>query len=260
MKNSLIKYSNKKDIILQSAWNMLSNNSQQSYQGDLNLFFDFVKKDLPKIDQKDIIDFIIFLQKKGYKNSTINRKIASISKLFTVYVIAGVLPINPVDIARKFSKLNFKIIKSNRSYLTLQNIKDCLKARHKNQSDNDIYFIIKFLAKTGLRISELLNIKLEDIQDINIKIQKIRISGKGRKERFITIEKKFTNEIFNHFKDRKNNQKNFLFWSPTGKKYNRSWVYSVLKKRFKESINMNVTPHMLRHFYATYKIVHEKKI
>jgi integrase/recombinase XerD len=254
MTTSLTKYTNKENMIVQSSWDMLSENSKKSYQSDLNVFFDFVKKDLTKIDQADIINYVLFLQKQGYKNATINRKISSVSKMFSVYQVVGAIKVNPVDLARKSGRLNFKVVRSNRSQLTLQNIKDCLSAKHTTRSDHDVAIMIRFLAKTGLRISELIGIELKDIQQIDKKTMKIRIVGKGKKERFVTIEKKFIDEIIKHFKHDK-----LLFCSPGREKYNRSWVWQVLKDRFKNTVGVKVSPHSLRHFYATYKIVTQGK-
>lgn len=254
MKTSLTKYTNKENIIVQSSWDILSENSKKSYKSDLDLFFDFVKKDLREINQKDIIDFVLFLQSKNYKNATINRKIASVSKLFNVYMVAGVVSVNPVDVARKSGRLTFKIVKSNISFLTLKNIQDCIKANSVSQADRDIVFMIRFLGKTGLRISEMLTIELIDIEQINAKTVRIRIFGKGKKERFITIEKKFIEKMKKHF-----NHEKLLICTKKNKKYNRSWVWEVLQKRFKRTVDIKVHPHMLRHFFATHKIVVEKQ-
>lgn len=253
MTTSLTKYSNKENIIVQSSWDILSENSKKSYKSDMDMFFEFIKKDLQLVNQKDIIDYVLFLQEKNYKNASINRKIASVSKMFSVYLVAGVLKVNPVDLARKSGRLNFKVVRSNRSQLTLQNIKDCIGAKHVSRSDEDISIMIKFLAKTGLRISELINIELENIEQIDKKTMRIRIMGKGRKERFITIEKKFIDSIGKRFK-----HDELLFCTSNGEKYNRSWVWEVLSKRFKRSVGVKVSPHSLRHFYATYKIVTQK--
>lgn len=251
---NLTKYSNREEMIVQSSWDILSENTKASYKSDLDIFFDFVQKGLTDINQKDIIDFVHFLQSKNYKNATINRKIASVSKLFTVYMIAGVILANPVDLARKSGKLTFRIVKSSRSFLTLQNVRDCVKASHTSTSDRDISLMVKLFAETGIRVSELINIKLNDITDIDKKYVNIHILGKGNVERNRPAPRAFIEKlkkIYSH--------ETYLFCTVHRKKYHRSWAYAVLRKRFKRVCGLEkIGPHKLRHFWATYKIVVEK--
>jgi len=251
--SKLVKYNPQTDLI-ESSWNMLSENSKAGYKSDLAMFYGFVGKNIPDVTASDIIAYVQHLREQKYKNSTINRKLASVSKTFNIHHIAGLIKTNPVELARQSGKLSFKTMRSNRSVLTLQNVKDCINAKDISQADKFAKIMIKFLAKTGLRISEMLNIELRDIEDINQKTVKIRILGKGKKERFITIEKKFIVEIKNIFK-----HDTLLFCTVHNNKFNRRYVWELVYDRFYRTIKIHVHPHMLRHFYATYKIVVEKK-
>ena len=119
------------------------------------------------------------------------------------------------------------------------------------------YTIINLLYATGLRVSELINLKLNQI---NFEEFKIRCFGKGSKERIVyfsenTCEllKKYINNERNSLKiDPKND---ILFLSKTGNKLNREDIYSMITKRAKyANINKDVSPHTLRHTFATHLV------
>ena len=252
-KTALIKHTRQTDLI-SSSWDLLSPETQTAYKSDLDMFFAFVKKNIPDVTAGDVIGYIAHLRSQKYKNSTINRKVASVSKMFKVYMLAGQIKYNPVELARETGKLSFKIIRSQRSPLLLEEIHKCITAKSVNRSVAHAAVMIKFLAKTGLRISEMLNIELRDMENLDSKTVKIRILGKGKKERFITLEKKFIESIKKQFA-----HESLLFCTVHGEKYNRRYVWRLITERFMRSVGLKVHPHMLRHFYATYKIVTEKK-
>lgn len=254
MTTSLTKHTPTQTGLIQTAWDALSDATKTAYDSDLKPFYAFINKPINEVTPKDIVAFRDHLRSHKYKNATINRKIASISKLFNVYVMAGALKHNPVEMARQYSKLTSKVIRSQRSSLTLQNIKDCVDARHISEADRRCAYMIKFLAKTGLRVSEMVNIEYSDISDMNDKICRIRILGKGSKERFITIDKQFIDELKSVFVNNTD-----LFYSAKNRKYSRKSVHRLIKERFKRTVNINVHPHSLRHFFITHKIVVEKK-
>lgn len=255
MKDKEIQKYQKSEIdIKQTAWNSLSKESQNSYSFDFKLFFDFIKKSAQDVTANDILKYIDYLRDNNYKNSTINRKISSLSKLFKVMKAAGEIKENPVDILKQFKNISFKTNKEVRISLTIEELKTAVK----NPSANDkwIVVIIKMLAKTGLRISELTGIKNDDIEKYDDKNFVIRIVGKGNKERFIFIENKFLQTIRKQYPEKGSE---YLFYNNRLGRLDRRRLWSEIKRFFLKKIGKRVHPHMLRHFFATHKINTEKQ-
>lgn len=253
-KNEVQIYKKNEIDIKKTAWNSLSVESQKAYNSDFNLFFDFIKKDAKKIIANDILLYIEHLRKKGYKNSSINRKIASLSKMFKVMIITGEINKNPVDELKQFKNISFKINREVKSSLTMEDIKKAIT--YAGKEDKKIVLIIRILAKSGLRISEMINIKNKDIEKHDRYNYIIRIIGKGRKERFIFIENIFLKEIKKVFPDKISK---YLFYNTLGKPLDRKNIWLQIKDFFFKKIGKNVHPHMLRHTYITQKISVEKQ-
>jgi integrase/recombinase XerD len=117
--------------------------------------------------------------------------------------------------------------------------------------------IIRFLAKTGLRISEFTGIKNKDIIDYDPKNKQVRITGKGKKERFIFIENEFYREIKSIYPD--NDKVEFLFYTIRLHRYDRKVLWKQIKNEFWRKAEIKVHPHLLRHFFATHKIHVERQ-
>lgn len=243
--------------IKKAAWMSLSRESQSAYSHDYKLFFNFVKKDAKDVTASDVLRFIEYLEKNNYKNSSINRKTASLSKFFKVMVMAKEITINPIDVLKQFKKISRPVDKSINISLTLQDIKTTIKIdKNSNIQERKMSLIIKTLAMTGLRISEFINIKNCDITDFDNENQIISIIGKGRKERKIYLENDFIKEIKTIYPEKK--EMPYLFYTLRMHKYNRKVLYKQINEKFKDKIGKNVHPHLLRHHYITHKISIEK--
>jgi len=262
MKNEIIKYSkneidNKKD----AAWSVLSENTQKAYQYDYNLFFDFMmhyllKKNISDVNEKDIYEFIRHLENNEYKHATINRKIASLSKMFSVLVLAGEIEKNPVEELKKIKNLNFQTSKEVHISLALQDIKKAIKNNKSSTLQyKRISLIIKTLATTGLRVTELINIKHKDLITFENNIFSARIIGKGKKERYVYIHKDLYDEILKLWSF----DNDYIFYNKNNDKYCRKHLWREVKKRFKDVIGQDIWPHLLRHFFITHKISIEKQ-
>jgi site-specific recombinase XerD len=252
MTTALTTTNNNTDLV-KSSWDALSVNTRQAYQTDFDQFIKFVKKDFVAVQPDDILKYVKYLRERGLKNSTINRKIASISKLFMVYVQAGKMGINPVALVRTMRGTSYKTQRNVKSSIDLKTLKKALD-RPKGE-DVKTVLITRFLAKTGCRISEALTAKRSDIVPHSKKNYKIMVFGKGRKERHVFIDKKFKDEIYKNFPE---NALDLLFISERGRQINRSSFYSVMVNFFKRKTGLHINPHKLRHFYATHKIYKEK--
>lgn len=261
MSKELQKYNpNKNELasIKKAAWDVLSLSSQAAYQNDFDLFFNFIKKSPEEITPNDILAYVKHLESKEYKNATINRKISSISKMFNILKIAGEVKSNPVDVLRTLKNISRKTSRAVKVALTVDDVRKAVKlTRCASMQEHRMSLIIRFLAKTGLRISEFTGIKNKDIIDYDPKNKQVRITGKGKKERFIFIENEFYREIKSIYPD--NDKVEFLFYTIRLHRYDRKVLWKQIKNEFWRKAEIKVHPHLLRHFFATHKIHVEKQ-
>lgn len=247
---------NKEIQIKNTAWQSLSAATQRSYTADYKLFFKIIKKNPTQVVASDVLDFIKYLEKNGYKNSSINRKIASLSKMFRVMALAGEIKNNPVEILKQFQNVSFKTSKGVQIALTMQDIKTVTKiTKATSAHDQKTIIFIRVLASTGMRVSECINIKHEDIRAFNDKIYIVRIVGKGKKERKIYIGADLLRDVKKVFPD----ENQYLFYTRSGARYDRKNVWADVHEIFQRKIGKDVHPHTLRHWYATHMISIEKK-
>ena len=113
--------------------------------------------------------------------------------------------------------------------------------------------IVELLYSAGIRVSELVNLKLKNL---DLKQQIIKVFGKGSKERIVPINKKCINILKKYLKKRelialKFDSEDFLFLNEKGKKITRQYVYNIIKKQGTK-IHKSISPHTLRHSYATH--------
>ncbi len=252
-------YNNNTNLdIKRAAWSALSPESKSAYQSDFNLFFNFIKKEPKAVTANDILSYIEYLEKNGYKNSSINRKVASLSKMFRILVMAHEIKTNPVQVLKEIKKVSRTTSKEVRISLTLADIKKATNINNFNSDqERKLSLIIKTLAMTGLRISELINIRNGDITDHDSGNKKIRIMGKGKKERYIYLDNDFIKQIRNVFPYTK--PIDFLFYNSRNTSYDRRILWKQIKDFFQKKIHKDVHPHLLRHFFATHKINIEKQ-
>lgn len=117
--------------------------------------------------------------------------------------------------------------------------------------------VVELLYSAGVRVSELVNLELKNV---DLKTNLIKVFGKGSKERIIPINKKCSDILKKYLKKReiiafKYNSKPYFFLEENGKKITRQKVYKIIKKLGRE-INKNISPHTLRHTFATHLLEH----
>jgi integrase/recombinase XerD len=243
--------------IKDAAWKSLSQESQKSYGYDYKLFYEVIKKDPKDITATDIQQYIKYLEDNNYKNNSISRKIASLSKMFRVMVMAGEIRINPIEVLKQFQRISFKTSKSVQIALTMRDIKTVTKTDKETPAkDRKTIIIIRVLASTGMRISECINIKNEDIREFDADTYIVKILGKGKKERKIYLSSNLLQDIKKVFPD---GNSIYLFYTGVMTRCNRRNLWKAVNEIFGRKIGKSVHPHSLRHWFATYKISIEKK-
>lgn len=199
-----------------------------------------------------IRNWITVLVDEGLSNRSINRKISSIKAYYKFLVKVQDLSISPLSKHRAL-KVKKKIqipfsVEEIESVLFLNNEFDYTSVRNK--------LIIELLYSTGIRRSELINLKLCDV-DFNQ--NQIKVLGKRNKERYIPLLTNVQDSIrlFLGFRDKIKLTKNseYLFLTKKGKKIYNNLVYRVVKSYFKDvSSKVKRSPHILRHSFATHLI------
>ena len=226
----------------------LSKNTILAYESDLVALFDYFFEqqieDLENIKRKDFSSYTKFLAKNELNPSTITRKIASIKGFFKYLCHKRIIKTNPT-ISINSPKLPKRLPK-------VLNILEIEKIIKQNLNEKD-YAIVELLYSAGVRVSELTELELKNI-DLAQKV--IKVFGKGSKERIIPIGAKCVQSIKNYLKKRelialKYNSKPYLFLEENGKKTTRQKVYKIIHELGK-SIDKNISPHTIRHSFATH--------
>ena len=241
----------------------LSNNSVSNYKIDIVQFLNYLLNETNNISEisalinsKTFSNYIKFLKEKEYKPSTMNRKLSSLKGYTNFLEEEKIIDFNPLKYI-KLPKNPRKIPKTldDVDITKLLENPDTLSLREKT--------IIELMYATGLRASELINLKFADI---NFTSKSVRVYGKGSKERIIPIHQNALHllktywkiEMENHNSAVKNNGKIFireyLFVNKNNLKLTRQGLWYILKQIAKRlGIKENkITPHVLRHTFATH--------
>lgn len=222
-----------------------------SYEEDIVEFFDFLKKEeisLLNITYDDIRFFLIELDKKHNKASTVSRKLSSLRGFYKYLINNNYIKNNPfslVKMPKKEKKLpRFFYYNELEMLFEVPDMNTPLGQRDR--------LILEILYASGVRVSELVNIKVSDVND-----EEIKVLGKGNKERISRIGD-YAKEILDiYLKDayqKLNVEKvDYLFLNKNGKKLTTRGVRYILDKIIeKTTIGKKISPHMLRHSFATH--------
>ncbi len=228
----------------------LSNNTVEAYRRDLTSFIDFCAErnicEIQNIDRADINSFILKLRNDKYSPTSVTRKIASIRGFFKWFCANDYGTKNPA-LTIEQPKLPKKLPK----VMTIDELNTILNS---NLNEEEM-LIVELLYGCGLRVSELVNLKLSNI-DIHAKY--IQCYGKGSKERLVPFGKKAKKALEKYLKyrefillNKKLTDKKFLFIKQDGKQITRQDVYNFIKEQG-EKIHKHISPHTLRHSFATH--------
>lgn len=225
-----------------------------AYKKDLLLFQKFLNEDhdnlnLLNVSYTHIRSWIIDLVDQNKSSQSINRMISSLKSFYSFLEKIEVITINPL-LAHKSLKTQKKLV-TPFSKKEMEQIATCFK-NAKTFEDFRNYLIIEILYTTGIRRSELINLKLSDV---DVRAGVIKVLGKRSKERFIPLLTS-TSELINKYVILRNelaSNSRYLFITNKGKKLYESLVYKIVKKQFDAiSTKDKRSPHVLRHAFATH--------
>lgn len=235
----------------------LDEKTQKAYRIDLTQFSLFML-DFPSFNDKTAINYYISSLHARYKPKTVKRKIASIKAFFHYLIYEEIISQNPFD------KINVKFREPqilpraipeaaiNRFISTMYRQKALAATAYQYNTVLRDITIIELLFATGVRISELCTLTAPQVDLVSYKI---RIYGKGSKERMIQIGsedvKKILLEYYSVFKCDINNT-GWFFINRLHQRYSEQSVRIMIAKYLKLAmIDMHITPHMFRHSFAT---------
>ena len=230
----------------------LSLNTLKSYQNDLKDFDKYFKGEIKDLDYFELQKYIDKIHELNTRS--VAHRITVINSFYNFLVNEDVIKENPcLNIASP------KIPKTLPNYLTEEEIDKLLKVNLYTPYDYRNKAMLELLYATGLRITELCNLKITDV-DFDNSI--IRVFGKGKKERIVPVSDialKYLKLYVYSYRNviLKNRISDYIFISNSLKNISRQGFFKILKSECKRSgIEKNVSPHVLRHSFATHLLKH----
>lgn len=233
----------------------LSKNSIISYKQDLTQFNQFLveKKidDFDKVDRFVILDWMQKLQESGKSNNTTLHMTSTLRNFFGYLSKEQLIKFNPMQQVTTPKKANYLP-----SVLSIEEINRLLDTPDTSTNLGiRTKTMLETMYATGFRVSELVNLKMDDL---HIDLGLIKTLGKGEKERIIPIGEvalewieKYLQEV--RGKLLKGKESPYLFVNDHGNQLTRQGVWKIIKQNVaKAGIDKNVSPHTLRHSFATH--------
>lgn len=228
----------------------LSQNTVLAYENDILGFFDYFKniEDPNEIKRIHFSEYTVYLAQNGLLSSSVTRKIASIKGFFRFLSANKEIKSNP-----SLSVTSPKIPKKLPKVISYEEIEKLLKNRLTTKEKA----VFELLYATGLRVSELVNLT---VKNVDFKSNLIKTTGKGSKDRIVPIGKKAKEALNNYMKERElilkakmgsSAESDYIFLNDKSEQISRQWVYNFIKKQG-ETINKTISPHTIRHSFATH--------
>ena len=233
----------------------LAQNTIISYRYDLIKYINFLKKNnISSFNQtkKDLVNnYFVYLRKKNLEINSISRNLVAVKMLYRFLLIEGFIKEDITGLI-EFPRMSKKLP----HVLSLREINLLLdKANFKSNLGLRDQAILELLYATGMRVSELIYLKIDDI---NMENRMLKCLGKGSKERIIPFGSKAYQSLRLYLdkvrqKLVKNPNEDILFLNSRGERLSRQGIFYLVKKYVRKAgIEKKVTPHTLRHTLATH--------
>ncbi|MBU4346147.1 MAG: site-specific tyrosine recombinase XerD [Candidatus Omnitrophica bacterium] len=233
----------------------LAGNTIVAYGRDLSTYIGFLigrnKDALSKTTRNDITNFMLYQKDKGLSTNSISRQLAAVKVFYRFLVRERLLKDNPsslIDSPKLWKKIPDTLsLNEVKALLNQPNIRDTQGIRDKA--------ILEAFYATGMRVSEAVNLKLDNV---NLNIGFLRCIGKGNKERVIPVGKKAIGSIRRYLEISrpqllKKKESEFLFLNRFGKRISRQSLWKIIKRYARQArIKKPIKPHTLRHSFATH--------
>ena len=218
-----------------------SNNTVTAYKTDITQFFDKVNKKESLVTRDDVLKYISLLNKEGYTSKSISRKLTAVKEYYKYLTVISDGKINNPTVLIKSPKLPTKVP----VYLEESEIEQMMELTKDNPRK---HLIISLLYYTGLRVSELCNLKAKDVSESSL-----NVLGKGNKQRVLPTPTKLKDAISSLKKTLREDDYLFRSHISSKKGITRDGVYKLIQEvGSKCGINKEkLHPHALRHSTAT---------
>ena len=227
----------------------LSDNTVLAYQNDLKYYLKYIKKDkVLDVTYEDVIKVIKELKKNNLDSKSINHAIGTYKSMHAYFSIVYNIP-NTIE--------NIKRLKTKKSLpkvLTIEEVDKLLNIDCKTNYDYRNKAMLELLYSSGLRISELLNLTLNDIDFTN---DVVRVYGKGSKERIVPLGDYAISALKKYIYEYRNSlikyPTDILFLNNHGNIMSRSGFFKIINRiALENGIEKEISPHVLRHSFATH--------
>ncbi|GGG95807.1 tyrosine-type recombinase/integrase [Pedobacter zeae] len=231
-----------------------SQHTVTSYQTDLDQFEEFLKAsglDFSEVKHTHLRSYLVELMEEGHSENTVNRKISALRSFYKFLHRSGKIDQNPSALIKAP-----KIPKRLPVFVEAQKMDHLLDSAHYfDESFPSVrdHLVIELLFGTGMRLTELLQLK---DSDIDVYSGTIKVLGKRNKERIIPVNKQLINQVNNYIELKKiqnfNNNLRILIVTNTGAAGYPKLIYRIVTSYLNYiSTNEKKSPHVLRHSYAT---------
>lgn len=231
----------------------LSPNTKQAYERDLKLFHKNIGKGLCQVSRSDIVSYMQFLKANNYAATSIARRLAALKAFYRFMAAEGYIQVDPAQVIEAGTK-GTRLPR----VLNLREVEKLLETP--DVSTGEGYrdrTMLELLYATGMRVSEMINLNLSDI---NLNMKYVIAFGKGSKERIIPLGKTavsyldtYLNVVRPRFVHINNMEERHLFLTVYGKGMTRQRFWQIIKEYGKKAgIRKELSPHILRHSFATH--------
>ena len=231
----------------------LSNKTLESYSNDLKMYISFFhNKNILKISGDDIRSYI--QSKDELAPTTLAHYITVLNSFYLFLCEENIININPCN-----SLVQPKLAKKLPNFLTEEEVANLLDIKLNTAYDYRNKSMLELLYATGIRVSELINLEFNQI-DIENAI--IRVIGKGNKERIVPLGEIAIKYLDIYIKEHRPNlikkqNSTYIFLNNTGKPISRQGFFKIVKNLCASAkIDKSISPHILRHSFATHLLTH----
>ena len=232
----------------------LSRNTVESYHFDLRKFRDFLSSkgtNFVSFTKADVIDFVERLRGEGYADSSICRLLSSIKGMCRYLLIENIIEEDPSENLRAPKKWD-RLPKA----LSVSEVSSLLDLSASGVSDPTVirdHVMFELLYSSGLRVSELISLKFEDI---NLEAGFLRVLGKGSKERIVPLHMRAAEKLKSYASLQraeilKRKRSPYLFVTGRGGPMTRQRFWQIIK-RLGKRLGIKISPHTMRHSFATH--------
>lgn len=222
----------------------------KNYYNDLTEFSLYIKKDLTRVKKEDIKSYLKYLFDKDNSNRTVSRKISTLKSFYKYLKENDVIKSSPA-LSIKYPKADKKLP----NFVPYNELESMINATKKDTFYERDDLIIELMYATGVRVSELVNIKLDDI---DFETNSIRILGKGSYMRTVYFGEYARDAIFKYMNGLRikllnGKESEYLFLNKNGNNITTRGIAKIIDKIVSETeVKTKVSPHTLRHTFATH--------